>query len=352
MGNDHENQTSEVMGRGTSAGQGPSAEKSEGEGHDAETVRYIRRCLKSMDEVEAWPELIEMIDRPVRPHAKPSWEYVFHGCEAVGGERRAALPASASIFCLLYSIHLVDDLLDEDPDGLHHRIGVGRAANAALAFHGMAGRVVAESQLPAEKQALAQGTIARMGLATAYGQNLDVSDPEGEESYWQVLRHKTPPLFGCALVLGALYGGADRDTAESVGRLGQAIGEIVQINDDLKDAMDEPARPDWQRRWTNLPILYGLIAEHRERERFQELVERTHEAEALREAQEILVRSGAVSYCAYRIIEAFRGATETIRGLDLPNPRALDSLVERHVRPLESLLRSVGVESPEELFGS
>ena len=320
--------------------------------YDAEVLGSLRERLKRMDEVRDWPLLVELIDRPVQPHSKPCWEYAFDSCEAVDGARDAALPAAASIFCLLLGIHLVDDLLDEDPQGIFHRVGAGTAANAALALQGVAARVVAESDLSPQRQALAQAAIGRMTLATAYGQNLDVADLEGEESYWRVVRHKTPPLFSCALELGAICGGASGPTAGRVSRLGLALGEIVQISDDLKDAMERPAGPDWQRRWTNLPILFARTAEHADQDRFEALLPRVHLEGPLKEAQEILVRSGALSYCAYRIIQSFREANAMIHGLGLPSPEPLQSLIKLHVEPLEDLLRFVGVEAPAELFAT
>ncbi len=313
-------------------------------------TRELRQRLKSMDEVRDWPLLVELIDRPVLPDSKPCWEYVLHGCEAVGGRREEALPGCAAIFCLFYAIHLVDDLLDDDPDGIFHRVGVGTAANVALAFQGIASRVIAESELSPERQKQAQCALGRMTLATAFGQNLDAADPSGEEAYWKVVRHKTPPLFGCALELGALYGGASDEVAERVGSLGGALGEIVQINDDLGDAMARPAKVDWQRRWTNLPILFARTAEHPEREQFVALAVRVAQPEALAEAQEILVRSGAVSYCAYRIVEAYNQAVSEVWAWQLPASESLESLMLAQVEPLKDLLRLVGVESPEDLF--
>jgi len=315
-----------------------------------ETLRDIRQRLECMDEVRDWPLLEELIGRSVLPDSKPCWEYVLHGCEAVGGRRQEALPGCAAIFCLFYAIHLVDDLLDDDPDGIFHRVGVGTAANVALAFQGMASRVIAESRLAPERQKRAQGAIGRMTLGTAFGQNLDAADLEGEEAYWRVVRHKTPPLFGCALELGALYGGACDEVAERVGSLGGALGEIVQINDDLGDAMAQPAKVDWLRRGTNLPILFARTAEHPERDSFEALAARVSQPAALAEAQEILVRSGAVSYCAYRIVEAYNQAIAEVHDWDLAVPGSLESLMQDQVEPLKDLLRLVGVESPEDLF--
>lgn len=316
-----------------------------------ESLRRIQEILLDSPEARAWPIVEELVRRELRPNAKPCWEYAFHAAEACGAESGVALRAAAAIFCLLHSIHLVDDLLDEDPEGLQHRVGSGTAANLALAFQGLAAFALEGVDWPAEARALAQASLGRCALATAFGQNLDAEDPEGEEAYWRVVHHKTPPLFGCALLLGSLAGGADPRQAAVVEKLGLHLGEIVQINDDLRDAMERPAAPDWRRRWTNLPILYARLAEHAEKERFEALRERVFDdSDALLEAQDILVRSGAVSYCAYRLLEAYRAGRRHVAGLGLERPEALDDLLAIHVRPLRALFERIGVESPDELF--
>jgi geranylgeranyl pyrophosphate synthase len=135
-----------------------------------------------------------------------------------------------------------------------------------------------------------------------------------------------------------------------VATLGDPLGRIVQINDDLKDALEKPAGPDWQRQWTNLPILFARIADHEDRERFLELIPQVADRDRLEEAQAILVRSGAFSYCAYQLIEAYKEALATIARLDLPNPDSLRSLIEIQVVPLRKLLRSVGIENVDAVF--
>ena len=318
-----------------------------------DTLQQIQELLLDAPEVRAWPLVGELVRREVRQHAKPCWDYAFHAAEAVGGVASRAVPSAAAVFCMLHSIHLVDDLLDEDPAGLQHRVGVGTAANLAVAFQGLAGYALESAEWSPEVAGLAQASLGRCALATAFGQNLDVQDVDGEDGYWRVVRSKTPPLFGCALLLGALAGGASPERARRIQELGLHLGDIVQINDDLRDAMERPAAPDWGRRWTNLPILYARLAEHPERDRFEMVADTVFDdPAALEQAQYILVRSGAVSYCAYRVIEAYKKGRHEIASLDLPEPAALDELFTIQVRPLRKLLARLGVDSPDELFAS
>ncbi|MEM6795836.1 MAG: polyprenyl synthetase family protein, partial [Acidobacteriota bacterium] len=282
----------------------------------------IQQRLAEFPELGQWPELERLVGRKLSG-GRPCWEFTVDACRAVGGERADAAPGAAVVFGLFYSIHLVDDLLDEDPKGVYHRVGVGPAANMALALQSAASRLLGSCGLSPEAECLAHRALGQAGWGTAFGQMLDHQDFPGEEAYWRMVGHKTPPLFSFALLLGSLVGGASVEKAQQLARLGALLGEIVQISDDLGDAMEQPAAPDWRRQATNLPILFATTAEHAEREAFEALLKRVDEPEALAEAQAILVRSGAFSFCAYRLIQAHRKAAGEIKALDLVRPAAL-----------------------------
>ncbi len=315
-------------------------------------MESIKSRLRAYPEVLAWPEIVALLDRPARRTDFNCWDYPGIAARSVGGTVEVALPAAAAIFCSLASIHLVDDMLDEDPRGAYHVWGNGRTANIALALQAFAARVLDEEGMDPARRSLLQQCLAKMTIATCWGQQLDAGDLEGEEAYWQVVRLKTPPLFGCALELGALLGGAEEGLASRIGSLGTSIGEIVQVSDDLKDAMEVPACPDWFRRGGNLAILYARLAAHPERERFEVVRLEAGQEAGLKEAQDLLVRSGAVSYGAYSILESYKRAQKVLRDLPLVDAAPLTELIESHISPLLELLRTLGIETPEALLDS
>ena len=322
-------------------------ERSEG---DKSLIADIRRRILRRAEASGWQDLKWLVERPTKG-GRATWDLSIDACVAVGGDAKAAWPAAASVFCLLYSIHLGDDLLDDDPDGLYHKIGVAGAANAALALQSIATLVLEDLELPAEAETTAHRLLGEICLGTAYGQMLDSLDLGGEEAYWRVVDLKTPPLFTYALFVGAVTGSGDVELARKVAALGRALGRMIQMSDDLNDALEKPAGPDWTRQSTNLAILYASKADHGEREAFEQLKGRVGEDEqALNEAQEILIRSGAFSYCNYHLIQTYREARGQIASMDLIEPEALVRVFDYYVRPLKKLLESVGVEAPEELF--
>lgn len=307
----------------------------------------IQQRLLALPEIAQWADLRALLERPVRQRATSVWEYPTLACQAVGGAPEAAFPAVTAVFASLLAIHLVDDMLDDDPRGLYRRLGAGTAANLALALQAAGHRELDQAPVAAGTRALLNGSLARMAFATAYGQSLDSREVTDEAEYWQVVGAKTPPLFGSAFFLGAVLGGADVGLAESLEQVGGVLGRLVQVSDDLGDAMQEPASADWQRPGNNLALLYALVSDHDEREPFRRAAAAAHDPACLSEAQQILLRCGAVSYCAYRLLELADQARSLLSRLPLADPLPLSRLVDEHLRPLSQLLRAAGAELPE-----
>ncbi|MCP3997355.1 MAG: hypothetical protein GY722_20205 [bacterium] len=313
-------------------------------------IEDVRSLLASIPEVSGWPEMSRLIQRPTASNTKPCWEYPVLACRSAGGTEEQALPGAAAIFCLVYSMQLVDDLLDQDPRGIQHEVGEGTTANLGLAFQAAASILVERTEIPPERRAAIQASLAQIALATAFGQNLDLADIMDEQDYWRVVEAKTPPLFSGALRIGGLLGSASDESAEGLHQLGFLLGKLIQISDDLKDALEKPARPDWRRKWNNLPILYALTADHSDRSRFTDLLDRIEEPAALAEAQELLIRSGGVSFCTYHMIELYRSAKALLRKIPLQNLEPMESLLNYHAGPLKSLFMIIGADLPEELL--
>lgn len=305
----------------------------------------LKRRIREIPEVVTWPHMLEFVERAVDREGSV-WEYPAAACHAVGGTEGAAFPAAAAVFCSVASIRLVDDLLDEDPRGHYHTIGAGQAANMGLAFQAAGHLLLDDPEIPAALHPVLQISFARMSLATCYGQHLDAREAESEEEYWRIVNNKTPPLFAEALRMGALLGGASAGAAEQLACIGRVLGRFIQVSDDVTDALEAPARADWQRRGNNLAILYAMTAPHLDRAEFLRLSTRVADPEALAAAQKILLRSGAVSYCALKLIELSREAQDLFARAPLSNPEALGRLIDIHMQPLHRLLASVGLEGP------
>jgi len=176
--------------------------------------------------------------------------------DSVGGNRPdAALDVACAIECLhTYSL-VHDDLPCMDDDDLrrgqpssHRRFGESTAVLVGDALLNLSYEVLSSLRTRhadvAPDEALecirvlsrAAGTG---GLITGQALDLDPeSDSEGEAGVGLVERiqeNKTARLIAASLELGAIIGGADRETRQAVSEAGTLAGAAFQIADDLLD---------------------------------------------------------------------------------------------------------------------
>ncbi len=238
-------------------------------------------------------------------------------------------------------------MLDNEPFGDFRRLGSGQAANLALAFQAAGHRLLGDTVRNPKIAATAQNILAEMALGTAYGQGLDAREAHNEAEYWTIVEAKTPPLFGAAFEIGALLGGGAPETVAHLEKVGRILGRFIQVSDDLSDALQTPAKVDWCRPRNNLPILYAMTAQHPERERFCDLVAHSDDPTALDAAHHILLKSGAVSYCTFKMIEFSQEAQDLLARTRLADPEPVAQVLRLNLKPLHRLLETAGVEEPE-----
>lgn len=307
---------------------------------------YILECLIEHPSIRSWPEMRSLVARAVAPKP-PHWNLPILACEALGMGPERALPAATAIACLQSSIILIDDMLDEDPRGEHLRVGNGAAANMASAFQAIALEFLSNIPAGAEQALSALHSLNRMILDTSFGQYLDIQNPSDEAAYWQLIRKKSSPFFGAALEVGALVAGASLDIARQFKELGYLYGEIVQIHDDLNDTMAVPASPDWTAGRSPLPIIYAQRVNHPDRERFLQLRSEVLDTEKLEQAQSILVRCGAVSYCLDQILSRYDQARGVLAGIPQINATGLEAMLDMLVLPVRDLFGALSASQNE-----
>lgn len=303
----------------------------------------IYQFVGGMPRVENWPDIMRVLERAV--HQEPrDWRLPLAACEAVGGSPDAILPALAALACAHLSLILIDDLLDADPRGEHHRLGMPLTANLATVFQQLAPEALNACSFANENSRLmAQHSLQEMLLTTALGQYLDFRNPADEVAYWHIVQTKSSPFFGSAFYVGALAAEAPLEVAWSLRDFGLLYGEIIQIHDDLSDSLATPASPDWtQGRWP-LPMLFARTVDHPQRERFLALRQAIADPEALAEAQIILIRSGALSYGIHELMARHNKARTLLDALTIEKPEILGNLLEAQVKPVENLFKTLGL---------
>ena len=303
----------------------------------AQAVNYI----KTFSIFDDWPEMLRLYQQ-VAETEPYGWVLSTAACFAVGGTQEQVIPVVAAYGCLQNAILLIDDLLDEDPRGMHHQYGVGVAANMASAFQALALEVIFASDYKAEVQAGIVRTLNEMMARLAVGQDWDVKNPGTEEGYWQVVSRKSSPYSAAALEAGALAGGASAEMTRKLKDFGELYGEFMQLNDDLKDVMAVPANTDWTLGRYPLPILFAERVDHPDRERFIELRSQVDDPAALKEAQTILVRCGAIGYGIEQLLLRYHKSRQVLKQLALPHEHELDELLEKTVSASRQVLANLG----------
>ena len=156
-------------------------------------------------------------------------------CEAVGGEPTDAVDFAAGVELVHGASLVVDDIID--------RSTVRRDAPSAWSAFGHGPAIVGSDGLLGEAFALFSADEAAMRVATEAMVELGegeatelVARPTDEAGYMELARRKTGALFRAAAELGAVAGGADGFTVESVGDYAEGVGVAFQIRDDVLDA--------------------------------------------------------------------------------------------------------------------
>jgi geranylgeranyl pyrophosphate synthase len=303
--------------------------------------QQITKSFSAIGCLPDWKEMQVLFQR-VAARKPIHWMLPIWACEAVGGRRSQAIPAAVTIACCQISIILVDDMLDADPRGEYRFIGAPAAANMALAFQAAGLEAIARCEMEISSRLAALSNLYEMILTTSFGQYKDIHCPSTEAEYWQLVRTKSSPFFASALYIGALLGGGSTEVVECLVAVGKLYGEMIQIHDDLTDALEVPANPDWISGRASLPILFAQTVEHPDRQRFVDLRHQAQDTEKLAEAQTILIRCGAISYGVDQLIRRYQKCRELLASIVLDDSTGLELMLKKMIDPIEELFNAIG----------
>lgn len=313
-------------------------------------LQELKKILLSIDalsELDVCRDYIEGI--PESTHLLP-YDHVFlaYGSQT-SSDVMKALPAAAAQLSVFLSIHMTDDILDNDRNGLYRKYGTGIVSNMAQIFLA-AGFELLDYYARDCYYHLLIHALSKSITNTCVSQHKELFSEGDENAYWRVIAGKTPPLFFSALYSGCLIACGNERTAFETGKLGSPLGQMVQISDDLSDVFKDDITPDWNTKTNNLAILYAMTAGHSERESFLELLQMPDSPGALPQLQSILIRSGAVSYCLFHLLNLNMQAAQIIEEIDCPGKDILTRARTSLIKPtLEMIQQGNGISTNKEL---
>jgi geranylgeranyl diphosphate synthase type I len=212
-------------------------------------VGLVNDRLEALVEAVEPPELAAELEHVVLAGGKRVRPAVtVLTCEAVGGSPADAVDFAVGVELVHNASLVIDDIID--------RSAVRRGTPSAWEAFGYGPAIVASDGLLGEAFALfsenerAMRIVAEAMVELGEGEATElVARPTNEAEYMELARRKTGVLFRAAAELGAVAGGADAFTVESLGDYAERVGVAFQIRDDVLDATadaDDLGKPTGQ----------------------------------------------------------------------------------------------------------
>jgi geranylgeranyl pyrophosphate synthase len=241
------------------------------------------------------------------------------------------------VFCQLYRLaaNLFDDVEDEELDRTPHaRAGSAVAINDALALLCLALQALTravELESDGERRLEYLRLFNRVSLLAVGGQHLDLLGAAGARTPEEVLAMQHAKASSLCLLAecGALLGGHNARDRAAYQSIGEELGLIVQIRDDLRDVFGKTLSPDLAVGKVTYPVACFLeTATKMDAERFEAL--RAGLPATTRDVRALLHASGAVHRCAGTIEGSRRHIHQEVASLVNPGPeeRTLLSVVD------------------------
>ena len=219
---------------------------------------------------------------------------VLASCQAVAGERTAALRAAVAVE-LIHAYSLVhDDMPCMDNDVLrrgkptvHVQFGQAQAMLAGDAMQALAFEVLTPDEgVSAELQARLTALLARSAghAGMAGGQAIDLASIGhvlDEAVLRDMHRRKTGALLQASVMMGAACGHTTQATRAALSDYGAAIGLAFQVIDDILDVTQSAAtlgKTAGKDLHHNKPTYVTVLGLQAARQHARELLEQAHEA--------------------------------------------------------------------------
>jgi geranylgeranyl diphosphate synthase type I len=173
-------------------------------------------------------------------------------------------PVAAVVVVAALALRIVDDCADGDnPHALYHRIGTGRAVNAATALAMAALQGLRAIPFPTGEAPFAQEQFMQAFLRVCAGQDHEmIQRPESLDDYCTIVQAKTVAAFEFAAWVGARRAVADEMLLARCQGCGTHLGWMIQMLDDIEALWFPDGPSDLSLGRLTFPVLYGLTLDH------------------------------------------------------------------------------------------
>ena len=260
-------------------------------------------------------------------------------CEMVGGDSEKAVPFATALETIHNFTLVHDDVMDDDDlrhgvDACHTIYGLSTAILAGDTLFAYAFEMITDCDIEDGIKADLVKNVAYVVRKIAEGQQMDINFEEEEtvdaKEYLEMIRLKTSILFGAAAYGGAKIGGTSEKEARKLEEMATNVGLGFQIWDDYLDAtaseeiLGKPSGSDIQQGKRTLLVIEALNrAEESDRKRLIDILDSKNTDKEIKEAVNIMNRSGALEECHKQANEYLEDAKKTLSSYPQSEAREL-----------------------------
>jgi len=306
-----------------------------------EYASCVIRRLQSCDLSSTFQDCFQLlIDRILN---KPAWQIALPviSCLAAGGKLEAGFALATAWF----PIYLASEILDnvEDKEFIPDRFALTPevATNLATSLIFIAFHALTSIQDPVSVSRVTR-IFSRSGFDATYGQHRDlIKTPSPVEKsvndYWEMIILKSGSVFRMATAGGAAAGTSNETFVDALGDYGTALGVMLQLIDDCRDAFAQSQEViNWE---ISLPLLLYLMTIGEENIIFPKVSSRA-------EWSDLLKRTGVIDAISSLLLEWKVRALESLEPLSMSR----EKLVLERIPSL--FLERIPINSKEVLNGN
>ena len=206
-------------------------------------------------------------------------------CMAAGGPLEDGIILASAWVSLYLASEILDNVEDKELMPDQFLLSPEVATNLATGLIFSSFHTLTSIQDTGKARQIAR-IFSSFGFNAANGQHRDLIQPRLPvelqlNNYWEIIILKSGSVFQAAIEGGAVAGGADQAIAEALGDYGAALGVILQLMDDCRDAFNHSQEAvNWE---ISLPLLLYLLTVGEENIVFPEVSSRADWSDLLKE---------------------------------------------------------------------